>query len=90
MKTKGAKRRDSLPCPRCDSRVSTVVRSNTRGDYLQRIRRCVKCCRRFITNERSSKSDIGIGAFINAMELQKKLPHTSLTFRQKDNPTCTS
>jgi hypothetical protein len=60
-KTKQTKsRRAAMPCPHCAERLSEVVRTTARGDGLQRIRRCLKCGRRFITREATAKSDTSV------------------------------
>lgn len=48
--TPKATRGGGIPCPRCQSDISNVVRTRKRKTGLQRVRRC-ECGHKFITSE---------------------------------------
>ena len=53
-------RRGGIPCPHCAAALSSVTRTTSRGDSLQRLRQCSACHRKFLTREATAKSDSGV------------------------------
>lgn len=88
-------RRPAVPCPSCGDRFSTVTRTTTRGDSLQRIRCCLKCDRRFITRETTAKSDTSVTALatdvtelIRALGISPKFNPSPSNFQPEGKPRC--
>ena len=51
------RRPGGIPCPHCAAALSSVTRTTSRGDSLQRVRQCSACRRKFLTREATGKSD---------------------------------